>query len=244
MGLHLVKTETSDALNINTYKKDGFVKVADVEHSNNKSTAQYNIWKLTNQNEDVLYEGHGSWVYMIVDGDAISSLKVYEKMTEDDEIRKYIRQNYVAYAYYNQYLCNMLNNRFNVAKQNLNNFISFLNDNELNYYSSGKFRLKKNGEFFDWSAYEGEEFIENGHSFKILNDDDIVIELFNVDGVMDYNMWDRKNRLFETLSNNDLRYTIDQISINLKIPKKIISYLAYTISYRSVFDDLFRKSIQ
>jgi len=71
MGLHLVNTETSDALNINTYKKDGFVKVADVEHSNNKSTAQYNIWKLINQNEDVLYEGHGSWVYMIVDGETV-----------------------------------------------------------------------------------------------------------------------------------------------------------------------------
>ena len=69
MGLHLVNTETSDALNINTYKKDGFVKVADVEH--NALGDPYNIWNLTNQNEDVLYDDHGSWVYMIVDGETV-----------------------------------------------------------------------------------------------------------------------------------------------------------------------------
>ena len=67
--LHLVNTETSDALNINTYKKDGFVKVADVEHY--ALGDPYNIWKLTNQNEDVLYDDHGSWVYMIVDGETV-----------------------------------------------------------------------------------------------------------------------------------------------------------------------------
>lgn len=91
MGLHLVNTETSDALNINTYKKDGFVKVADVEHyvpswvqyargnvidrhfsvHNGVYNDPYNIWNLTNQNEDVLYDNHGSWVYMIVDGETI-----------------------------------------------------------------------------------------------------------------------------------------------------------------------------
>ena len=42
---------------------------------------------------------------------------------------------------------------------------------------------------------QGEEFVENGHSFKILDDDDIVIQLFNVEGYMII-ICDKKNRLW------------------------------------------------
>ena len=51
-------------------------------------------------------------------GDAISSLKVYEKMTDNAEIRKYVNQD-ILHLHITINIHNMLNNRINMAKQNL-----------------------------------------------------------------------------------------------------------------------------
>jgi hypothetical protein len=51
-----------NAINIDTYVADGFVKVCDVEADINGS------WYYSNMNESVMFSSHRSWVYMIVVG--------------------------------------------------------------------------------------------------------------------------------------------------------------------------------
>ena len=176
---------------------------------------------------------------MIIENDTFSALKIYEKITDDTEIRKYILDEYIAYAYYNQYLCNILNKRYNEAEKNLNDFFIELKKNEADFYLSGKYVLKKNGEYFDWSVDEGEYSSGTDDSFNIISQDLITIELFNVEEYGGY--YERKNRVFEVLSNSNINYTINQISENLDIPKKLIKHLWYTLSSNSTFDSVNRK---
>ena len=56
-----------DILNINSYIADGFVKVCDVMLDADDDQ----FWKYTNNNEDVMYSDHRSWIYFIVDDDEI-----------------------------------------------------------------------------------------------------------------------------------------------------------------------------
>ena len=53
------------ALNINSYKKDGFKKVCEV------SVDEDNHWIYVNINKDIMFSEHRSWVYAIVEGNEI-----------------------------------------------------------------------------------------------------------------------------------------------------------------------------
>jgi hypothetical protein len=52
------------ALNINTYRKDGFVKICTVEESDDK-------WFYYDTNDELLFSKHNSWVYFIVKDEEI-----------------------------------------------------------------------------------------------------------------------------------------------------------------------------
>jgi hypothetical protein len=56
-----------DLLNIKSYKKDGFVKVADVKHD----PIGQGTWWYQNINEELMFEDHRSWVYAVVSGEEV-----------------------------------------------------------------------------------------------------------------------------------------------------------------------------
>lgn len=61
-----------DALNINTYKVDGFQCIGSVVDNRVLSEdAAGTTWMFENVNEDYMFAQHASWVYMIVDGEEV-----------------------------------------------------------------------------------------------------------------------------------------------------------------------------
>jgi hypothetical protein len=57
-------------LNVHNYTRDGFVKIATVEHDRN----HYGYWRFNILNEDLFFENHRSWAYIIASGNEVVKL--------------------------------------------------------------------------------------------------------------------------------------------------------------------------